>query len=253
MKILLLLLPLSISAWAQSPLELTEEDLNPSSEEVLIKKPEKHLRHESMIYDLNTTLGIKDQRRFTGNDRNRLSVAGHVSGDYEHFNELIGGEATYMRRTERYDQIWLGAQVFRHRVYFEQIGQNPSFGGADSDASTPRPADVKDNMLGYGAGVSYRFKFFLDFFETEDVFESVDVFLNMVELDETYIKEKYRGWGLSTNYGIHKRSSTSYFYGGKFSYNVAHVTRGAKGDESKSERSLSLGWLSLALELGFFF
>lgn len=253
MKILLLLL-LSLSAWAQQgPLELKEDDLNPTAEEVLIKKPEKHLQHESMIYNLNTTLGINDQRQFTGADRNRLSMAGHVSGDYEHFNELLGGEATFMTRTERYDRIWWGAQVFRHRAYFDNITQNPSSGGTNSDAANARPGDVKDTIFGYGPGMSYRFKFFLDFFETEDVFESVDIFVNMIELNETHIKEKYRGWGLTTNYGIHKRTSTSFFWGGKFSYNVANVTRPAIGDESKNERSLSLGWLSMALELGFFF
>src|SRR5688500_8264771 len=112
MKLFFLFLLLPLSAWAQDPLTLTEEDLNPDSEEVLIKRPEKHLRHESMIYDLNPDLGIKDQRQFTGTDRNRLSVAGHLNGNYEQLSDLLGIEAVYMRRTEHFSRIWWGAQFF---------------------------------------------------------------------------------------------------------------------------------------------
>ena len=104
-----------------------------------------------------------------------------------------------------------------------------------------------------GLGAGYRFKLLLDFFHTEDWFETIDVFANYLRLEEKFIGKTYTGYGLTTNYGLHKRSSASYFYGGKFSYNVAAVTRPAITNESKGDRSLSIGWLSFAFELGFFF
>lgn len=249
--LLLLLLPLNVYAGFY---DLSEEELNPESTEILIKKPEKYLRDESMVYELNTDIGIKDQRKYTGTDRNRFSFAGHINGDYEQLSELFGGEVTYMRRTTRYNQIWWGAQFFQHRAHFDAITQNPEASTVpNSEGSIERPGGTKDTVMGLGLGVGYRFKLLLDFWPTEDVFESVDVFFNGVQLNESYIDQEYRGWGLTTNYGIHKRSGRNYFYGGKISYNVASVTREAIGEESKSDRSLSLGWLSLALELGFFF
>lgn len=248
----LLLLPFS-SAMAQY-LELDESDIDPSAEEILILRPEKYLRHESMIYNLNTELGIRDQRKFTGQDRNRFSLAGHISGDYEHFDEIFGLEAVYMRRTTTYNQLWWGFQVFQHRTYFDAITQNHRTGtNPNSEAQFQRANGVKNTVLGLGPGIGYRFKLLLDFFPTEDLFESVDVFANVIDLDETHMGERYRGYGLTTNYGIHKRSSTSFFYGGKLSYNIASVTREALGNEKRRERSLSLGWLSLAFELGFFY
>jgi hypothetical protein len=253
MKVLICLL-FATSVWAQPPLGLTEEDLNPSSEDVLIKKPEKHLRHESMIYDFNSTLGIKDQRKFTGTDRNRLSIAGHINGNYEQLTDILGLEATYMRRSTKYDQMWYGAQVFQHRAFFDAITTNRTDGGSpNSEGSFQRPGDAKSMILAFGPGVGYRFKLLLDFFPTEDVFESVDVFVNILRQTESFIDETYQGYGLTTNYGIHKRSSTNYFYGGKLSYNLASVTRSARDEEKKKDRSLTLGWLSLAFELGFFY
>lgn len=249
--LILFILPLQLFA---NTFDLTEEELNPESEEILLKKPEKYQRHESMVYNFNTDLGIKDQRRYTGEDRNRFSLAGHISSDYEHPNRLFGGEVTYMRRTTRYNQIWWGAQFFQHSTYFSSITQNVSSSGVlNSEGSFKRGNYEKNMVRGLGLGVSYRFKLLLDFFPTEDVFENIDVFFNSIQLDESFIDKRYQGYGLSTNYGIHKRSGQSYFYGGKFSYNVANVTRAAIGSESKSDRSLSLGWLSFAFELGFFY
>lgn len=256
MKLLIALLFLSTFSHARTVFDLTEEELNPETQEVLIKKPEKYLRHESMIYDFNTDLGIKDQRRYTGQDRNRISLAGHISSDYEHFNDILGLEFNYMRRSTRYNQIWYGFQLFQHKTYFDAITTNQKAeagDGPNDESQYQRPGDVKNTVFAGGLGVGYRFKLLLEFFETEDVFESIDVFANYIMLDETFIDQSYKGWGLTTNYGIHKRSSSRYFYGGKLSYNIASVTRGAISNESKGDRSLTLGWLSLAFEMGFFF
>lgn len=249
----LLLLPLNL--FAANFFELTDEELNPESEEILIKKHEKHLRNESMIYNLNTDLGIKDQRRYTGTDENRFSGAFHVSGDYEHINDILGVELSYMRRSTRYNQFWYGAQLFRHNTYFDAITQNSTSNSTNVNAESRsvRPGGTKNTVTATGIGMSYRFKLLLDFYPTEDVFESVEVFANAISLNESFISRTYKGYGLTTSYGIHKRSSTAFFYGGKFSYNVASVTREAIVNESKSDRSLSLGWLSLGFEMGFFY
>ena len=254
MKYLFFLLLPALALAQRGPLDLTEEDLDPSSEDILIKQPERYQRHENMIYDFNSNLGIKDQRKYTGEDKNRFSIAGHVSGDYEHFNELLGFEASYMRRSDRYNRIWWGGQFFQHKTYFDVITQNHTSGSTTtSESAFQRPNKEDNTVMGAGLGVGYRFKLLLDFFETEDVFESIDVFANVVELNESFIDEKYRGFGLTTNYGIHKRANTSFFYGAKLSYNLASVTRDAIGREKERERSLSLGWMSFAAEIGFFY
>jgi hypothetical protein len=253
MKILLLLL-LPTLLCAQTRFDLPPEEIDPASEDILIKRPEQYQRHESVIYDLNTDLGIKDQRRYTGTDKNRFSLSGHVSGDYEHWGELLGLEAVYMRRSDRYNRLWYGAQVMQVNTQFGAVTQNPTTGSdINSDTKVPRPDDAKNSILGLGLGVGYRFKLLLDFFRTEDTFENIDVFANAVRMKENFNGQDYSGWGLTTSYGIHKRASTSFFYGGKLTYNLASVTRSAVADEPKRERSLSLGWTSLAFEFGYFF
>lgn len=254
MKTLFFLLLLPAFSYAQDFYNLPDEEINPEAEEVLIKKPEKYLRDESMIYDLDTNLGIKDQRRYTGGDKNRFSLAGHISGEYEHLSNLFGLEVALMRRSQRYNQFWYGAQLFQVKTKFDAITQNKAGGtNPNSDSQFQRPNGTDNNIFAVGLGVGYRFKLLLDFFETEDTFETVDVFANYLRMDETFIEKQYAGYGLTTNYGIHKRTSTSFFYGGKLSYNLGVVTRKALGDESHSDRTFSIGWLAFALEMGFFF
>jgi hypothetical protein len=252
MKYLILLL-LPLTAYADF-FDLSEEEIQPESEEILIKKPEKYLRHESMVYNLDSELGIEDQRQFTGSDRNRFSIAGHLSGNYEQLTDILGVEVNYMRRSTRYHQFFYGAQFFQHRTYFDTISQNASGGGAqNTESSFRRPGNIKNTVMGVGLGLGYRFKLLLDFYPTEDVFETVDVFVNAIQQTENYVGKTYRGYGLTTNYGLHKRAGNKFIYGAKFSYNVASVTRPPITNESKSNRSLSLGWLSLAFEIGFYY
>src|SRR5690606_38710699 len=132
MKLILFFIFFSLSTFAADTFVLDEEEINPETEEVLIKRPEKYLRNESVIYNFNTDLGIKDQRQYTGADKNRFSIAGHVSGDYEHFNEILGFEINYMLSTQRHIRIWYGFQFFQHNTYFDAITQNHA---ANSSAS----------------------------------------------------------------------------------------------------------------------
>lgn len=235
---------------------LSDAEKNPSAEDILLKKPEKYLHDESMIYNFNSNLGVRDQRKYTGADNNKLAIAGHLSSNYEHLDNLMGFEFNYFRKSSSYDKIWWGAQFFSHTAKFDAITQNHSEGissNPGSESANQRPNGIDNSVMGAGLGMSYRFKLLLDFWDTEDVFETVDVFANYIILNEKHIDQSYQGYGLTANYGIHKRSGTSFFYGGKLSYNLASVTREAISDEKKSERSLTLGWLSLALELGVFF
>jgi hypothetical protein len=247
MYLFALLALLGTSAFAYD-WRLSEEELNPTAEDVLLRRPEKHQRSEAMIYDLNTELGIKDQRRFTGNDWNRISFAGHLSSDYEHFTDILGIEAAYMRRSARYDRIWWALQFFNHRTYFDAIAEN----SADASGGAV-PNNSRTTVMAGGAGVGYRFRLLLDFWPLDDVFENVDVFVNYLTLNESFFDRSYRGYGLTANYGIHKRSGVSFFYGGKISYNFAAMRRGALNNEPVSQRSFAIGWLSLALEFGYYY
>lgn len=245
------LLPLSLIA---KSFELPTEEVDPETEEILLNKPEKYLLHESMVYNFDSNLGIKEQRTYTGSDRNKVSISGHLSGNYEHLNQLLGGEISYQRRTVSYDQLWWGARFFQYQTKFGNITQNhPTSSVPNSEGNIQRDNNSKNNVTGIGLGLAYRFKLLLDFYRTEDVFEMIEVFVNNIQMNDDWIKKSYQGYVLSTSFGLHKRSGSSSFYGAKYTYHIGTATRAAISNESAKDRSFALGWSSIAFEFGIFY
>ncbi len=248
MKTLWLALLVALPAFAayENPdeaFELTPEELDPSETEIL-KYQEKRTWDESLVSPYNSDLGISDDKRYTGKDRNKLSAAFHLNGQYERLQELRSLEVTWLRRSEAWHKLWWGATYRRAESQWDEITSNNQSGG---ESEFDRPGDADQTINTFGLGFGYRFKLFLDFFETRDVFESVQVFGTYNTLAEGFTGDNYKGYGMTADYGLHKRTRASFFYGGKFTYNIAWV----EGPESN--RTLSLGWYTFALEAGFIF
>lgn len=223
--------------------DLTPEEQNPSDSDI-IKQSEKHLWDESWVSPYNSETGVQDNRRFTGKDRNKLSAAFHLNGQYERLQELTAFEVTWLRRSDAWHKLWWGATYRRAQSQWNEITSNNQSGG-ESAFNRPGDADQTINTLGLGFG--YRFKLFLHFWALRDVFESVQAFATYNTLAEGHTGDNYKGYGMTADYGLHKRTRQSFFYGGKFTYNIAWV----EGPESN--RTLSLGWYTFALEAGFLF
>ena len=249
MKFLWLTLLLTLPVWAayenpEEAFELDPDELNPSDEDVARRKPERYQWDESLIAPLNSSLGIRDTKRYTGKDRNKLSAAFHLNGQYEHLQRLQAFEFTWLRRSDAWHKLWWGATYRRATTEWREITSDNKSAG---EAAFDRPGDVEQTINTLGLGFGYRFKLLLDFFKTEDTFESVQVFGTYNTLAEGHTGDNYKGYGMTADYGLHKRTRTSFFYGGKFTYNISWV----EGPEK--DRTLSLGWYTFALEAGFFF
>jgi hypothetical protein len=243
---ILFLLTLPAFAAYENPdeaFELTPEERDPDNTEVN-RRSEKYKWDEALVAPYNSDLGIRDTTRYTGKDRNKLSFAFHLNGQYEHLQQLQALEFTWLRRSDAWHKLWWGASFRRTNTQFNNISEDA---GSAGETGFDRPADSDQIINTLGLGWGYRFKLLLDFFKTEDTFESVQVFANYTNLAEGHTGDNYAGYGMTADYGLHKRTRSSFFWGGKFTYNMAWVT----GPED--DRDLTLGWYTFALEAGFFY
>jgi hypothetical protein len=261
MKFLFLMLIYSYSSFAsyenpQEALELPPEDKRPSMEDVIINKPEKYQKHETVINELNTSLGIKDKRQYTGRDNSQFDLAYHGSARPGEISKLSSFEASYMRRTKNYSQIWWGGMIKITKAPFSLVSDNQKANATDDvndESQFQRPESANSNITTFGFGAGYRFKLLLDFKKTKDIFEQVNAFATYNQWNESFIGKAYKGYGLTTDYLIYKRSSTSFLYGLKYSYNFALMERSAIASEKAQDRSLVLSYSSLAFEIGYVF
>ena len=248
MKVLIFALLFSLPTLAayekpEEAFEITADELDPTDGDVVQKK-EKYMWDESLVAPYNSDYGVLDNRRYTGKDRNKLSASLHLNGQYERLQKLLALEATWLRRSETWHKLWWGATYRRAQTRWNEITNNNQSGG---EAAFSRPGDADQTINTLGLGLGYRFKLFLDFWDVKDTFESVQVFGTYNSLAEGHTGDNYTGYGMTADYGLHKRTRQSFFYGGKFTYNIAWV----EGPEN--DRTLSLGWYTFALEAGFLF
>lgn len=243
-----LLLPAARAAY-ENPSEafdLLPEEVEPTGEDVLNRRKEKFQRDEIMVYDGKEDLGFSDRRRWTGDDRNRLAAAFHVNGQYEYLAEAQALEVSWLRRTDNWHKLWWGAMLKRTNGEFRTFADN------NPNESKQVSGDADLSVTTFGAGVGYRLRLLTDFMNTENTMETVNVFATYNTIDGGDAGNNYRGYGFTADYGLHRRTRTSFFWGGKFTYNLAWVER-SESNTPQEARSLSLGFYSFALEAGFYF
>lgn len=230
-----------------------EENYTKMTNDQLLEKKDVTLQDDSIIYDLNKDTGVKDKSHYTGRDGYKLS--GHYMGNVE-LNKFTDISAFEFNFSKRFAEIWVETFVGRTAATFKAISENKKSNInalSTSEARYIRPDNSSETLLSAGVGIGYRFKMIYQFIDTTDVFETISAFVTRHILDESFRGTNYNGYGFRADYGIHKRSTTSFFYGAKASYNFGAVKRRLNDGESRSEGTLSLSWLALGFEAGYYF
>lgn len=251
---LLIILSNKVNAQAHR-VELYKEENNFEnlSIEEINQKREVTLKDEAIIVDTNPLTGIKDKTHYTAKDRSKLSASYLANGDVMRLSNYSGFMGEYAHKAFG---LWWHLFLEKSASTFKTISENKTSNTtttAGSEARYTRPDEAKQDLFSYGVGVGYRFKSIWEWLEFDDIFETVAVYGVKHSLKESYRDLGYTGYGFRADYGIHKRASTSFFYGVKGSYNIGTVNRTLDQGEITSEGSLSLSWFSLGAEFGYYF
>jgi len=233
---------------------LQQEDPASLTPQRLSNDSEVYLFSDSLLRDADEDLGILKDYYFTGNDKSRISFSVHLSSDYSDPGKVSTLQGQYLSKFNDYKQLWWGLQIKRTSAKYSALADEieSTTGHTDSDSLITR-GDETQSMTTLGIGIGQRFRMFGDFIESNKVFETAMIFVNAVSHLDSATSTTYQGYGFTAEYGVHYRSNESFFYGGKFAYNLASVVREAKSDEKQEDRSLVFGWPSLAFEFGYYY
>lgn len=197
---------------------------------------------------LDQDMGGYSESFFTGKDKNRLSLSYQMSANVRDFVELNSIEMIISRELQDYANTWISLVLKRTTGRYDAFADDIQ----GSNANTARK-DADQTFTTFGAGAGYRFKALTAIFESSKVFETVDAFLTYNSHVDGLDSESYQGFGVQADYGLHRRSGRTFYYGGKLSYNIASLARAKKDEEKLEDRSLVFGWLSIGLEMGFYY
>jgi hypothetical protein len=260
MRIILFLI-IASSAFAQ-----TSKDDSKYERERLFDKPnpkslkssdiknnkEVFLNEQSLLME-ETADGLYADDYYTANDNNNFFLSYQFSSDYEDTNKVTSLEIGYQYKLSGFTDMWFTTTLKRTIAKYDAIAEElDSSSDPDADGNVTR-FDSQQSFSTIGFGVGYRFRALTDLIKNDRFFETCYALLNYNAHLDNKTATKYNGFGMNMDYGLHYRSSNTFHYGFKLSYNVIPVVREAKDDEKKQDRSLVFGWTALGFEVGYYY
>ncbi len=218
------------------------------------ENPEFYLQEEHIVYDYDSSTGLRDNFTYTGYDKHRMLVGAHINHDLIKAADLLGLDLSYGLKL---GSVWalFNFSIFKSR--FDLVAENNNSGASgentEAEGKYSRAGDVGTTIQQIALGAGKRFRLASDFFNSDSFFESINVYASYNIFQDELRKIDYSGYGLRADYELQHRTAAQFFYGVKLSYNWAIVQREKIDLEPHNERSLSLSWLSAGLFLGLFY
>ncbi|PIP93228.1 MAG: hypothetical protein COW00_11225 [Bdellovibrio sp. CG12_big_fil_rev_8_21_14_0_65_39_13] len=202
----------------------------------------------TVIKERNFETGIFRDEYNTTEDNNLFTLGYALNADLKNSGGIAAFEAIYGRR---FDLAWLQFVGMKMSAQFKEVADTNSTMNA-----TEEFLDTRGSLTQLGAGLSYRSQWvsYLLSTGTNRVFETVAAYLTYNTFREGLTETDYKGFGVRADFGIHNRFSPTMHLGGKLSYNLINAERPENFDkEASSERALLLQWISLGIDVTFYF
>lgn len=151
---------------------------------------------------------------------------------------------------KKFDDFWLDTNLLvTNGIFRELSANNPTATGA----TDLQLEDQKNSLMTIGIGVGRETRYAQTLLPFEDMYEYMAANLTYNSYKEDFSGESFTGPGLLAKFALYKRFNDYFSAGGHFNYNLAVVRRGelATG-ETSSARSLTLGFLTIGLDLSFY-
>ncbi len=236
----LLILPSTISAQRASinerPIELTEKDVDAIEQEI----------NNINLDEFNTSTGVVKNGRTTANDQNLLGLRGFMRPLLTDLTAQMGYEVSYAHLVR---DMWIEAFANIINAKFRTIGDPSQLTGDREEIN-----ETSESINSFGLGFGYRSHYIQGLLDNKRLGELISAYLTYYSMSEAYTQTSYSGVGIRTDFGIFHRSSESTQLAMRLSYNLAPLTHAPEFEgQTHNERSLTLSWVSLGVDLSFYF
>lgn len=190
---------------------------------------------------------LNPDNTFTPTHTNRFSFMAGVNSSMMKSSDLSNVAFSYGMKLDNY---WLDSNILVSKGLFKKFSSNnPTATGATDDQ-----LDTQENSLttvGFGIGRETRYaQTFLPF---SDIYELMAANITYNSYKEDFSGKTFSGPGLLAKFSVYKKFNDYFSAGAHFNYNLAVVERSKDIDtETKSQRSLTLGFLTIGLDISFY-
>lgn len=179
----------------------------------------------------------------TRDDKHHFSFTGNFNLDVSRFSDIVGFDLSY-----GYNFAIGGS------IEFIISKNNPLFTRVADPFENEELGNTKEDLLTIGLGLGWRSDLIQNIIPWERLFDTFTFYLTYNSFDELYFAKKYTGLGFRVDYLAKYRWTKLLHLGLKISYANAWTTREQEFEnESRTDRRLNLGWMTLGLDIGLNF
>ncbi len=180
----------------------------------------------------------------TRDDKHRFSLTGNVNLDLGSLLDIKGLDISYGYYFAVDGSI--EGLISTNKPMYSRV--------ADPNSMIAPPNDIEEDLLTIGLGLGWRSDLVQNLIPWERLFDTFTFYVTYNFFDELYSATKYSGAGFRVDYLLKYRWTKIFHFGLKTSYALAWTTRPEDfAGESRTDRRLNLGWMTLGLDIGLNF
>ncbi|RLA61371.1 MAG: hypothetical protein DRQ89_11405 [Epsilonproteobacteria bacterium] len=179
----------------------------------------------------------------TRDDKHHISFTGNFNLDMANLSDIVGFDLSY-----GYHFATDGS------LEFIVSKSNPLYTRVADPFGNEELGNTKEDLLSIGLGLGWRSDLIQSIIPWEHLFDTFNFYLTYNIFDELYSAKNFSGAGFRVDYLMKYRFTKTFHFGLKVAYALAWTTRDQEFEnESRSDRRLNLGLMTMGLDIGLNF
>jgi hypothetical protein len=191
-------------------------------------------------------LVLNSESTYNPTHENRLSFMMGFNSTLTRSSDLSNLAFSYSKKLDNY---WLDSNIMLTSGIFNAMSaNNPAATGATDEQLEAQ----KNTLTTIGVGIGRETRYAQTLLPFEDIYELMAANITYNMYKEDFSGRSFTGPGLLAKFSLYKSFNDYFSAGAHFNYNLAVVQRAKEDSESSSNRSLTLGFLTIGFELSFY-
>lgn len=184
---------------------------------------------------------------FNPTHENRFSFMAGVNPSLTKSGDMSNFTFSYGKKMENY---WIDTNFAMNKGLFKKFSANNT---KATGATDEQLEEQQNSLTTIGVGIGRETRYAQTLLPFNDIYELMAANLTYNSYKEDFSGKSFSGPGLLAKFSVYKRFNDYFSAGAHFNYNLAVVKRAQDNDtETNSQRSLTLGFLTMGLDLSFY-
>lgn len=195
----------------------------------------------------NEELILKSESTFTPSLENRFGLTLGFNPSLSESSNVSNFTFNYAHKMT---DFWLDANASFVKGLFNELSANNARATGATDADLE---EQKNTLLSLGVGIGRQTYYAQTLLPFDNIYEYMAADLTYNTYKEDFSGQTFSGFGMIAKYSVNKRFTDYFSAGAHFNYNLAVVKRDENADtETSSDRSLSIGFLTVGIDISFY-